>query len=407
MATYYSGSGSDILTFQYTVQANDAASAGITTASNLVMNGGTIMNGNAYSVTAVTPPLLTTVVLGSGNLYIADTYNYRVRKVNSSGTITTVAGNGGYGSGGDTGLATSANVEATTGIAVDNSGNFYIADIYVRRIREVTLSTGIINTVAGTGTQGYYGDTGPATSAEFSYPYGVAVDSSGNIYIADVSNNRIRKVTVSTGIITTVAGNGTAGYNGDSIAATSAELNNPYGVTVDTYGNLYIGDSSNERIRKVAASTGIITTVAGTGSFGYNGDNIAATSANLATPYGIALDSSGNIYIADQYNGRIRKVTVSTGIITTVAGTGAQGYSGDTGLATSAELNYPTGVAVDNVGNIYIADVNNSRIRKVTASTGIITTFAGNGTQGYNGDNIAATSAEIYQANGVGFGCSR
>jgi N-acetylneuraminic acid mutarotase len=311
------------------------------------------------------------------------------------GLIISQAGNGVLGYSGDGGAAASAELNYPTGVAVDPSGNFYIVDADNNRIRKVTASTGIITTVAGNGTAGYSGDGGAATSAELDTPFGVAVDASGNLYIVDVNNDRIRKVTASTGIITTVAGNGTWGYSGDGGAATSAELFSPFGVAVDASGNLYIADSGNNLIRKVTASTGIITTVAGNGTGGYSGDSGAATGAELNSPFGVAVDASGNIYIVDSGNNRIRKVTASTGIITTVAGNGTAGYSGDSGAGTSAELNSPFGVAVDASGNLYIADTYNLVIRTVTASTGIITTVAGNGTAGSSGDGGAATSAAL------------
>jgi trimeric autotransporter adhesin len=222
--------------------------------------------------------------------------------------------------------------------------------------------------VAGTGSSGYSGDGGQATSAALNSPYGVAVDASGNIYIADTYNYRIRIVTKSTGIISTVAGTGSYGYSGDGGQATSAALDYPCGVAVDASGNIYIADTYNYRIRMVTKSTGIISTVAGTGSYGYSGDGGQATSAALNSPYGVAVDASGNIYIADTYNYRIRIVTKSTGIISTVAGTGSYGYSGDGGQATSAALRSPYGVAVDASGNIYIADTYNHRIRMFALS---------------------------------------
>ncbi|MEI6821811.1 MAG: T9SS type A sorting domain-containing protein, partial [Bacteroidota bacterium] len=344
----------------------------------------------------------------SGNIYIADFYNYRIRKVTAStGIITTVAGNGiTYGYSGDGGAATSAELSYPQGVALDASGNIYIADQNNQRVRKVTASTGIISTVAGNGTTGFTGDGGAATSAELYYPTGVALDASGNIYIADIFNQRIRKVTASTGIITTVAGNGTSGFAGDGGAATSAELYYPTGVALDASGNIYIADYGNNRIRKVTASTGIITTVAGNGTSGFAGDESAATSAELYNPTRVAIDASGNIYIADYLNQRIRKVTASTGIITTVAGNGTTGFTGDGGAATSAELYYPTGVALDASGNIYIADQSNQRVRKVTASTGIITTVAGNGTAGFAGDGGAASSAEISSPMGVALDAS-
>ncbi len=237
----------------------------------------------------------------------------------------------------------------------------------------VELVSGIAS-VAGDETAGYSGDNGLATSAELNWPQGVALDASGNLYIADTRNNRIRKV--SGGEITTVAGNGTAGYNGDNIPATSAELNQPVGVAVDASGNLYIADSYNNRIRKVSGGT--ITTVAGTGTALYNGDNILATLANIAWPAGITFDSTGNLFIADSNNSRIRKITMGTGMITTVAGNGTAYFGGDNGPATSAMLDGPNDVAFDAAGlNMYIADMGNNRVRKVNLTTGVITTVAG------------------------------
>jgi sugar lactone lactonase YvrE len=277
-----------------------------------------------------------------------------------------VAGGDKAGYEGDGGPATSAGLFNPHGVTVDASGNIYIADTGNNRIRMVTRSTGIVTTVAGDGSYGYKGDGGQATSTGLLNPYGVAVDASGNIYIADTGDYRIRLVTSSTGIITTVAGDGTAGYKGDGGQATSAGLTYPYGVAVDASGNIYIADSYDNRIRLVTKSTGIITTVAGDGSYGYKGDGGPATSAGLSFPRGIALDASGNIYIADFYPNRIRMVMKSTGIITTVAGGGSYGYVGDGGPATSAGLSNPSSIAVDASGNIYIADTYNNRIRLVS-----------------------------------------
>jgi len=319
----------------------------------------------------------------------------------SAGAISTAAGNGTYGYSGDGGPATSAEEAEPSDVVFDTAGNVYIAEWANSRIREISASTGDINTVAGDGTPGYSGDGGPATSAELYNPGGIAMDSSGNIYIADTNNYRIRKVTASTGIITTVAGNGTYGYSGDGGPATSAELAYPEKVALDGSGNIYIADSYNERIRKVTASTGVITTVAGNGTAGYSGDGGPATSAELSSPAGVALDSSGNIYIADLSNSRIRKVTVSTGVITTVAGNGTAGYSGDGGPATSAEIFFPFSVATDSGGNFYIADFDNCRIRLVTVASGTISTAAGDGTCGYGGDGGTAIGAELNSPIGV------
>jgi NHL repeat len=224
----------------------------------------------------------------------------------------------------------------------------------------------LINTIAGNGTAGDSGDSGPAASAELNTPYGVTIDSAGNLYIADTANNRIREVAPGTGVITTVAGNGTAGYSGDSGPATSAELHSPAGIALDTAGNLYIADQGNDVIRKVSAS-GTITTVAGNNAVGYSGDNGLATNATLYAPAGVFVDSAGNLYIADEGNNRIREVNPS-GIITTIAGTGAPGYSGDNGPATSATLKQPSAVVEGSGGNLYIADTGNDVIRQVNAT---------------------------------------
>ena len=503
----------------------------------------------------------------AGNLYIADTDNNRVRKVAANGVISTVAGSGSYGHHGDGGAATNAGLYYPYSVAVSAAGNLYIADAYNECIRKVDTN-GIITTVAGDVIYGYSGDGGPATNASLSYPYGVAVDAAGDLYIADSDNNSIRKVDT-TGIITTVAGNGTNGYSGDHGPATSASLDYPEAVAVDAAGNLYIADTDNSRIRKVllyasnptflvnnvgvgnagsytvvvtspygsvtsavaaltiayppsilvqpasqcvvagssatlstvAAGTGplgylwyfaganllqssassaltltavstnnngnytvvvtnaygsvtsqvatlavgfppsmttqpggqtvlpgraaafsvavggtgpfsyqwqfdgvnfpnnLITTVAGNGTGAYAGDGGAATNASLAYPQVVAVDAGGNLYIADTGNNCIRKVAAN-GLITTVAGNGAQGYSGDGGAATNASLNYPYGVAVDAAGNLFIADTYNNLIRKVAAN-GIIGTVAGNGGATYAGDGGPATNASLFYPYGV------
>ena len=310
--------------------------------------------------------------------------------------LTTVAGNGTSGYSGDNGPATSAKLHDPGAVAVDASGNLFIADELNNVVREVNAQTGIMTTVAGNGTSGYSGDGGPATSAEFDDVEGVAVDASGNLFIADRGDSVVREVNAQTGIITTVAGSGTSGYSGDGGPATSAELRNPDGVAVDASGNLFIAEYFNGTVREVNASTGIITTVAGNGTSGYSGDGGPATSAQMNAPRGVAVDASGNLFIADFGNSVIREVNASTGIITTVAGNGTSGYSGDGGPATSAKLGDPEGVAVDASGNLFIADLfPDSTIREVNASTGIISTVAGNGTRGYSGDGGPATSAEL------------
>jgi uncharacterized protein (TIGR03437 family) len=307
-------------------------------------------------------------------------------------TIKTFAGSGVSGYTGDNGPAANAQLNYPWAVAVDSAGSLYIADTYNQCIRKV--SNGVIVTVAGNGTPGYSGDNGPATSAQLNYPSGVAVDSAGNIYIADYFNQRIRKV--SNGVIATVAGVGTWGFSGDNGPAANAQLYGPNGVAVDSAGNVYIADTFNYRVRKI--SNGVITTVAGGGSV--LGDGGPATSALLGLPYAVAVDSAGSLYIADAGANRIRKV--SSGAITTVAGNGTIGYSGDGGPATSAQLYDPFGVAVDSTGNLYIADTGNARVREV--QNGVISTVAGNGTPGYSGDGGPAGSAMLDYPSGVAVG---
>jgi sugar lactone lactonase YvrE len=296
----------------------------------------------------------------AGNLYIADVGNHRIRKVNTAGIILTVAGNGSAGFSGDGGPATSAQLNQPRCVALDEVGDLYIGDSVNNRIRKVNTA-GIIITVAGNGSGGCSGDGGPATSAQLGYPDGVAFDNAGNLYFVD-RNFRIRKVDI-IGTITTVAGNGNIGDSGDGGPALSAQLYYPSGVAVDTAGNIYFATTMAARIRKIDKA-GTITTVAGKGLAGYSGDGGVATSAQLSGPLDVAVDSAGNLYIADSGNCRIRKVSTS-GTITTFAG--GNSSLGDGGPATAAELNLPCGVAVDAAGNLYIADYNNHRIRKVSA----------------------------------------
>ena len=308
----------------------------------------------------------------------------------SGQTIFTVAGSATGGYSGDGGPATLAMVRNLQGISVDAAGNYYFADYGASVIRKVDIH-GIITTVAGNGTASYGGDTGPATAAEINYPTDVAVDNAGNLYIADSWNNAIRKVNTS-GIINTIAGIGGSGFSGDGGAATAAQLNNPTGVAVDRSGNLYIADNRNNRIRMITAA-GIISTVAGSDSFGYSGDGRAATAAGLSGPNNVSVDTFGNLYIADGNNNRIRKVNTS-GIISTIAGTGILGFSGDGGPATAAKIYSPFEMALDG-GNIYFADYDNDRIRKIDTG-GIITTIAGHGSSLFGGDGGPATAAGMH-----------
>ncbi|MFD9482635.1 RICIN domain-containing protein [Streptomyces sp. NPDC059991] len=299
----------------------------------------------------------------TGTVYFSDHENHRVRKITTDGKIRTVAGNGAAGFSGDGGPAVSAQLNGPREVAVDSAGTLYIADAENHRIRKVTAD-GKISTYAGTGTEGFSGDGGPATAAELRYPYGIAVDSTGTLYIADAENHRIRKVT-GKGKISTVAGTGSPGFAGDGGPAVSAQLNGPYGVAVDGAGDLYITDAENHRVRKV--SGGEISTVAGTGTDGFGGDGGPAASAQLNFPLGVVVDSTGILYVSDHNNHRVRKITTDRKI-STVAGTGTEGFGGDDGPAASAQLNYPFGLAVDCVDALYIADYVNHRIRKIAAA---------------------------------------
>jgi len=363
--------------------------------STIAGNGTAGFSGNGTAATAAllgNPANL--VVDASGNIYFADLGSNVVRKINTSGVITTVAGIASYGTAGgysgDGGAATAAQLANPSGVCLDASGNIYIADLLNSRIRKVNTS-GTISTVAGKGTgyndyttRGYNGDGGAATALELNLPNGVAVDASGNIYIADWGNARIRKVN-SSGIISTVAGNGTAGYTGDGAAATAAELYQPADVLVDGIGNIYFPDQHSNTVRKVNTS-GIISTLAGNGTIGYSGDGGAATASVLSAPTGVAFDADGNLYIADYGNYRIRMIN-TLGIISTIAGNGTYTYSGDGSPATAAGFVGPIGVAFDAANNMYVSDYNGYRIREI--STVPLNTAACSGLVTNLGDALA------------------
>jgi sugar lactone lactonase YvrE len=335
----------------------------------------------------------------AGNVYIADSYNQRVRKVDSTQTINTVAGNG---STNQTtlvnGTSTGITLNYPWGIVGDPSGNIFVGNQSDNAVQELVISSSLVNIFAGTGTAGYNGDGIPANTAELNNPEGVARDSAGNVYIADPYNCIIRKVDTA-GNISTVAGiPSSCTYGGDGGPATSANLYYPAGVAIDPSNNLYIADTYNHIIRKVSGGT--ITTVAGTPQInGYSGDGGPATGAKLTYPADMKVDSAGNIYIADQYNHRIRKVSATTGNISTVAGNGAAGFSGD-GIATQNSLYYPLGISLDANDNLFIADQYNTRVRMVDGG-GTMTTVAGNGTPAFAGDGGPAINASLYYPFGV------
>ncbi len=333
----------------------------------------------------------------AGNIYIADTANHRIRKVDRRGIITTVAG-ATAGFSGDNGPALSAQLNRPVSVAVDDAGNLYVADAGNHRVRKISAQ-GIITTVAGSDPAA--GDGGPAVNGLLFQPSGVAFDASGNLYVADTSNHRIRLVSQD-GTITTMAGNGVAGYSGDNAFAAKSQLNIPDGLAFDSAGNLYIADTGNHVIRRI--SGGIISTVAGSGVPGNSGDGGPATSAALYNPNAVAVDRSGNLYIADSGNNRIRVVDRS-GMINFYAGDpdAVPGFAGDNGPARYARFDYPRGLAVDDSGNLYIADYFNNRVRKVDALTKNIRTIAGTGVGGFSGDGGPAAQAQLHLPAGLVF----
>ena len=340
----------------------------------------------------------------SGNLYISDVTVNKIRKVGVNGIITTVAGSGTAGNTGDGGQATAATLNMTGGggVCVDKAGNIIISNTAGQTLRKVNAATGIITTICGTaGTSGFSGDGGPASAALIFGPVGVCTDTSGNIYFTDANNYRIRRIDAVTGHISTIIGTGSNAYSGDGGPGISARVSVPRDVAADKFGNLYIADNGNDVIRKYVISTGIITTIAGSGVAGGTGDGGQATAAKLNAPSRVATDGANNLYIADQTNNRIREVNLSTGIISTAIFTGTAGFTGDGGPATAGEVNFPCGIAVNRNGDIYVSDGNNHRIRVSPYNAGVYITLAGPTTV-TSGTPVTFTASSSVQ-NGVSY----
>jgi DNA-binding beta-propeller fold protein YncE len=316
---------------------------------------------------------------GHGNLYSADCEDGFVFRVSRRGQFSVVAGTGVQGFSGNGGPALKATFACPAGVALDAHGNLYVADASNNRVRRISPG-GVVRALAGAGPippvasmrGAYGGNGGPAARARFKFPVGVAFDAHGNLYVADRDNGAVRMISPA-GRITTVAGTGVRGYSGDGGPAAKARLNQPEGFAFDRAGNLYVSDSANNRVRRIDARTGVVTTVAGNGRHGYTGDGGPATKARLSDPYGLAFDAQGNLFVSEPDEGVVRRIN-SRGVITTFAGTGRLGFSGDGGPATKAKLNQPYGLAFDSAGNLYIADNGNGRIRKIN-KRGVITTF--------------------------------
>lgn len=356
--------------------------------------GGFINDGKPATSAALQVPAFAAMD-AKGSLYIADNHDHRIRKVSTTGIISTVAGTGISGFSGDGGSARLAKISFPTGVIVDAGGNIVFSDTGNNRIRQISAA-GVITTIAGTGVAGFGGDGGPATAAEINQPAGISIDRVGDLFLADPGNNRIRKINPQ-GIISTVAGNGTAGYSGDGGPATLASLRSAQNVALDDAGNLYIADTNNQVIRVVDTSQ-IITTIAGGGGFYCDGDGQPARSADLEFPMGLLIHS-GYLFLSDTYCGRIRAVNLTSTIINTVAGT-IPGFDGNGHPALQSEFNfYVTGLLLDHFGNLLVVDSFTDEVRKINSQTQIVTDFAG----GYNGDGKSGTLGFLNHPEDIAF----
>jgi sugar lactone lactonase YvrE len=309
--------------------------------------------------------------------------------------ITTIAGTGNNANDGDDGPATCAGIPNPSGLCADGKGFLYIA--LTNSIRKIDLAKNTISRVAGSDTYGFSGDGGQAKAALLQFPYAICLDKKNNLYVSEMDGHRIRKIDLTTGIISTIAGTGTAGFSGDGGPAINASFNVPLGICTDAADNIYIADNLNHRIRKIDASTGIITTIGGNGTAAFSGDGALAINAGIARPVSVAADPSGNIFLAETLptvTARVRKINTGTGVITTIAGSNNSSYSGDGGPATNANLFSPISICFDPAGNLFVAENDDSRIRVIN-SAGVINNFAGNGINGFAGDGGPATSGSL------------
>ena len=382
-----------------------AAAAGAQTSTDWRIStfaGGGSGDGGPAVQAALDDPV-SVAVDSAGNVYVADVGNHRVRRIDTAAAISTFAGTGKDGFSGDSGPATEAQLSYPISVAVDAAGNVYVAG-FGYRVRRIDTA-GVISTFAGTGEEGFSGDGGPATEAQF-YPghdqfLSVATDAAGNVYVTDPENQRVRRIDTA-GMISTFAGTGEEGFSGDGGPATEAQLSYPVGVAVDSAGNVYVADVVNLRVRRIDTA-GVISTFAGTGEEGFSGDSGPATEAQLSYPISVAVDAAGNVYVAGYESSRVRRIDTA-GVISTFAGTGEEGFSGDGGPATEAQ--FYTGndgflsVTTDATGNVYVADAGNLRVRRIDTS-GVISTIAGTGEAGFSGDGGPATEARLSGPEGV------